>query len=792
MDEQVIFEAAINIPDNNAREVFIQKASEGNVSLLARVRSLLTVHDSAGSVQEHAREAEARTRLVITQSDVGQLTRDFEPKEEIRKDRGILEFLGSSSKPDSLGVLGHYEVLSVLGQGGFGTVLKAFDEKLHRLVAIKMMSPELAATSPPRKRFLREARSAAAMNHENVVQIYNVEERPLPYLVMEFVAGSTLQGKMDATGPIDVAKIVHISFQIATGLAAAHAMGLIHRDIKPGNILLSNGVELRVKITDFGLARAADDASITCSGTIQGTPLYMSPEQALGGRLDCRSDLFSLGSVLYTMASGRPAFRAPTIVAVLRRVSEDTPRPLQEIIPEIPDWLVTIIDKLMAKKPEDRFQTSKEVADLLGRCQSELHAGQAVTAVSKLGLSQLPAPASVSLASTVPTPPAGTARQRKKPLLAVAASLFALAALVVFSESTHLTRITGLTGLKENPKGGDRTDTAKNDSPAAGAIAKSNKAPSDPDRELAEWVLSLPPEEGDRFVELLGGGGEQLRRLEDLPSGQFNVDVIDISSPKESLRITDRELERFGRVGKLRAITLRNLMPATLITDEGIDRLSQSPVAKSLEFFAIAELVNVTDASAPYFSRFQNLGVLNLAGSHLTDTGIAQLDLPKLYGLGVSQTKVTMTGLKAIVSRSPRMVGIGLKDCELRDQDLSPLTGWQRLENLGLDGTGITDNSLRQIARITSLERLSFCDCAAIDDEGIKHLESLQSVKEISLAGTNITDAGLGSLAKLKTLEDLNVTGCKNLTAAGVSKLQAALPKCKIVSDFPDITAPPR
>ena len=194
-----------------------------------------------------------------------------------------LSFLQPSEKPGSLGRLAHYEVLEVLGNGGFGTVVKAFDEKLHRFVAIKLMSPLLAATSAARKRFLREARSAAAVRHENVIAIYAVEDQPIPYLVMEYIAGRTLQQKLDATGPLELLEVLRIGRQIAAGLAAAHAMGLIHRDIKPGNILLEDGVE-HVKITDFGLARAADDASITQSGFIAGTPMYMAPEQARARR----------------------------------------------------------------------------------------------------------------------------------------------------------------------------------------------------------------------------------------------------------------------------------------------------------------------------------------------------------------------------------------------------------------------------------------------------------------------------------------------------------------------------
>jgi hypothetical protein len=147
-----------------------------------------------------------------------------------------LDFLQPSTRPDSLGRIGHYEILQVLGKGGFGIVFRAFDEVLQRVVALKVLAPTIATTSPARKRCLREARSSAQVRHENVVQVYAVEEHPLPYLVMEFVPGETLQQRLDRTGPLEAAEIVQIGRQIAEGLAAAHATGLIHHDIKPGNL----------------------------------------------------------------------------------------------------------------------------------------------------------------------------------------------------------------------------------------------------------------------------------------------------------------------------------------------------------------------------------------------------------------------------------------------------------------------------------------------------------------------------------------------------------------------------
>ena len=352
MNEHDIFVAALDISNPTDRAAYVARTCGDDAGLRKQVEALLAAHAKSGEFLD-----------VPALQQVGAETR-AEPK----PDSGEIDlsFLQPSTVPGSLGRLGHYEILEILGRGGCGIVLRGRDDRLDRLVAIKVMAPELAATSPARKRFLREARSAAAVRPENVVAIHDIDEKPIPYLVMEYIDGLTLQQKLDGTGPLDVAEVIRIGRQIAAGLQAAHAQGLIHRDIKPGNILIEKGSG-HVKLTDFGLARAGDDASLTQSGMIAGTPLYMSPEQAQGDTIDSRSDLFSLGSVLYVMASGRPPFRASTTLAVLNRVANDEPRPIREIIPEVPEWLVAVIGKLHAKKPEGRYATALEVGERLER-----------------------------------------------------------------------------------------------------------------------------------------------------------------------------------------------------------------------------------------------------------------------------------------------------------------------------------------------------------------------------------------------------------------------------------------
>lgn len=355
MDEESIFAEAVKLQSDRQRREFLDKACADNPELRARVEQLLQANDNADSFLHHppAGRAPGGTAPDATV--------------EAAHLQVSLSFLEPCETAGRIGKLGIYEIIDVVGQGGMGIVLRAWDTKLNRTVAVKVLSPLLAANPMAVRRFLSEAQKAAAVTHEHIVTIHAVDDvYTPPFLVMEFISGQTLQEKIDREGALQLLPILRIGTQIAEGLAAAHQRGLTHRDIKPANILLENGVE-RVKIADFGLARAADDANVTQTGYITGTPLYMSPEQAKGVPVDHRSDLFSFGAVLYAMCTGRSAFRADSQMAVMRRVCEDTPRAICAVNPEIPKWLVDIVERLMEKEPGCRFQDAKDVAELLGR-----------------------------------------------------------------------------------------------------------------------------------------------------------------------------------------------------------------------------------------------------------------------------------------------------------------------------------------------------------------------------------------------------------------------------------------
>ncbi|MFO0448962.1 MAG: serine/threonine-protein kinase [Pseudomonadota bacterium] len=277
------------------------------------------------------------------------------------------------------GRIGTYEIVGLLGHGGMGVVFKAFDPSLNRYVAIKMLAPMLIPSVVFKQRFLREAQSAAAVVHDNVVGIHAISEwQGNPYLVMTFVPGQSLQSRLQHRGHLSLREVLRIGLQIASGLEAAHAQGLIHRDIKPANILLESDVD-RVMITDFGIAKAIDDLRFTRTNTLLGTPEYMSPEQARDEELDYRTDLFSLGCVLYEASTGHSPFRSSTPYGAIRKVIDVDPPSVRSLESELPDWFAKMVRRLLSKDKSSRFQTAAEVASLLKQCLAHVEQPQLVS-----------------------------------------------------------------------------------------------------------------------------------------------------------------------------------------------------------------------------------------------------------------------------------------------------------------------------------------------------------------------------------------------------------------------------
>lgn len=319
------------------------------------------------------------TRPTLRSSAVGR----FESEDATGFDATATDFavhyLSPATAPDAIGQLDDIEILDVVGRGGMGVVLKGRQSSMQRLVAVKVLRPDLAAHGVARRRFLREAQAIAAVAHPNVMPIHAVVTTGrLLYLVMPFLDCESLEQRMQRNGPLTALETLTIGLQVARALEAAHAQGLVHRDVKPENILLERTGQ-RIWLADFGLARVIDDATLTRSGVIAGTPMYMSPEQARGEAIDGRSDLFSLGSVLYMMSAGRPPFRAATTYGVLRRILESCPRSLGEVDPSIPRWMEPLVTRFHEKLLSRRIATATDSVQLLEHAlrhlqQPETHA----------------------------------------------------------------------------------------------------------------------------------------------------------------------------------------------------------------------------------------------------------------------------------------------------------------------------------------------------------------------------------------------------------------------------------
>jgi len=269
--------------------------------------------------------------------------------------------------------VGRYLVQSRLGRGGMATVYKALDPSIGRAVAIKFLHASLAEDDECRARFLRESRAAGGLSHPNIVVVHDVGEiEGRPYMAMELIEGQPLADLLGSPTPLPVRDAVIMGMQLARALGYAHERGIVHRDIKPGNIMvLADG--RTVKVADFGIAHMDDGAhQRTQVGEVLGTPQYMSPEQTRGEKLDGRSDLFSAGVVLYQMLTGKRPFAGDNLVALAGKIANDAPVPLAKARPDAPASLRRVVDRCLAKRPEQRFQNGKELADALTKVLTEI------------------------------------------------------------------------------------------------------------------------------------------------------------------------------------------------------------------------------------------------------------------------------------------------------------------------------------------------------------------------------------------------------------------------------------
>lgn len=357
--------------------------------------------------------------------------------------------------------LGDFQILRKLGAGGMGQVYLARQLSLKRQVALKLLRKDLVGNATAMERFKAEAVAVARLNHPNIVQVYGAGESDgLHYMALEYVEGRNLREHLARKGPSELPVALSIMRQVATALQKAHEQELVHRDIKPENILVTKKVE--VKVTDFGLSRffkESEATNLTQSGVTLGTPLYLSPEQAQGKAVDHRSDLYSFGVTCYHLLSGEPPFRGNTAVEVALKHLTDQARPLNELRPDLPPELCNLVKKLMAKKPEDRYQSAREVLRELNKLKDGLATERPLTSIAPVQeslSSSTSQPVVLSSGSTFALPPVQPSFRWMRWVLAasgclIAASLGVIVYVLVHPKPAPLPRPPGSTsaGLPE-------------------------------------------------------------------------------------------------------------------------------------------------------------------------------------------------------------------------------------------------------------------------------------------------------------------------------------------------------
>ncbi len=559
---------------------------------------------------------------------------------------------GPPAAAGEVGTLGPYRLVKELGKGGMGAVYATLDTRLERRLALKVMLPQFAADEAAKERFLREGRAAAKIKHDNVVTIYEADVRQgVPYIAMEFLEGYPLNEYLKKKGSPTVPQILRIAAETAAGLAAAHKIGLVHRDIKPANLWLE-APDGRVKVLDFGLAKPVDaEVELTKSGAVVGTPAYMSPEQARGEKVDSRTDLFSLGSVLYRLCAGKLPFPGPTTMAVLMALGTEEPTPVREANPDVPESLAALIHQLLSKRADARPQSAEEVVKHLRAIEEELAAPRGPAAELSTSLPRVVQP-QVYVATPVTVAPAASpfadldapdtertaldsglanAPVRQKPgsgwLWAVAgfAALAAVvvAGVIVIANKSREPKV-------EPPDG----STDKGKAPTQGGPGPKKPPAADADRKAAEYALSI------------GGSvrvnGRDLRAAAELPKERFTLTLVYLIGTA----VTDAGLAHFKDCKGLTHLILGD----TAVTDAGLAHF------KDCKGLAVLGLngTKVTDAGLANFKDCKELTDLHLNSTVVTDAGLVYFqDCMGLAFLNVQKTAVTAKGLEAFHAAVP-------------------------------------------------------------------------------------------------------------------------------------------
>jgi len=732
-----------------------------------------------------------------------------------------------------IGKLGRYRVLKELGRGGMGAVFLGYDSELQRKVALKIMLPKYAADADSRERFLREARSAAMVKSDHVVTIFDVgQEQGIPFIAMDYLLGSPLDQYLKTKGNLPLAHALRIGRETALGLAAAHELGLVHRDIKPGNLWLE-APRGRVKLLDFGLARAqSDDLQITYTGALVGTPAYMSPEQARGEKVDCRSDLFSLGVLLYRLTTGEMPFQGSTTMALLTSLAVDSPAPIRQLRPELPEELESLLARLLAKNPHERVQSAQQVAEALRSMERATTSRGAPRAAAE--------PLAISVQTQYAWKGIDASQRRRGPTMqrqsawpAVAAGSVLLAVLAAFGAIRWLNRPSDSPPPRSLDTSGDAILKAGGSRRSPTGPAPQRDIAADPDRRAAEYVLAV-----GGWVQI--DDKVKITSLADLPRRPYALKVVNLYRNE---KVTDAGLATFRNCRNLTYLVLQG----TNVSNEGLvhfkDCLELSGLNLSFTTVGDAGLANfkncnklntlalgatrATDGGMANFKDYKNLKVLLLDGVQVGDVGLAQVkdcnnltqldltgtqvsdvglaefkDCPNLTSLKVTKTNVSARGIEAFCQSLPQCRiewdGGVIEPTVVADPDrqaaeyVLSIGGWIQVNgerneisavvDLPKNRFSLTGVFLAYNSNVTDAGLVIFKDCKSlthldigftkVSDSGLVNFKDCKDLLFLSLTGTRVGDVGLAHFRYCKQLTNISFVAMPQVGDAGLQNFK--------------------
>jgi len=698
------------------------------------------------------------------------------------------DFLAPPQQPDELGRLGTYRVLRVLGAGGMGIVFQAEDPQLRRLVALKVINPSQAGTTA-RQRFLREARATAALAHDHVVTIHHVgEDRGVPFLAMQFLQGESLDDRLKREGKLPVPEVLRIGREMAEGLAAAHERGLVHRDIKPGNVWLE-GKSGRVKLLDFGLARVSgDEPHLTQTGNMLGTPAYMAPEQAGGEEVDARCDLFSLGAVLYRLCTGELPFKGNDTMSILLSLATHQPKPPHALNAEVPVALSNLVMRLLAKDRAGRPASAQVVAEELAAIAAREGKTERLALPKKIGPRPAPlVPAAAARASdaTIPVESEPAPRPRAKAgrgrtLLLVALLLVVLVPLGWWL-ATVLLRVETADGTLvvaiDDPETEARIKNGKLILTGPDDKVRYTLAPSERNKKIDAGPYKIHVEGADGLTldtpefTLTKGGKVVVRVTVDSPAVAKNPDP-DRKAAEWALSIggtvrvngQDRDIKAAADLPpKAFQLASVNLHENKQVSDAGLAHFKDCKDLTQLDVHDTA----ASDAGLAYFKDCKNLTMLSVGSTQVSDAGLAYFrDCRNLMGLYLRNTKVGDAGL-ANFKDCKNLLELDLLNTQVSDAGLAYFKDCKNLTGLWLNSTQVSGAGLIHFKDCKNLMILDLGK-TKVGDMGLTHLKDCQNLTYLNLNATPVSNAGLAYFEGCKNLMVLDL-GSTQVSDAGVA-----------------------